>query len=86
MEDTEIVFFAHIDLFLRRNGAFRGELRVGIIPWEGETRVHIREFFGPNRATLSPGRKGVAIKINQLREVIAGLQEAEKYLVKKGEL
>ena len=87
MDDS--IVFSTIDLFLRRNGAFRGELRVGMIPWEGEPRVHIREFYVPkelrgisnSRDGLLPGRKGVAIKGNQLRQVIEGLQAAEKYLL-----
>jgi hypothetical protein len=65
----------------------REEVRITLGAYKGVERLDIRVFADINGlGVYMPTKKGVSIKVNQLRELIAGLEQAEAEASKHGVL
>ncbi|WP_336042567.1 transcriptional coactivator p15/PC4 family protein [Pseudooceanicola nanhaiensis] len=56
----------------------REELRVTLDEFRGHHLVNVRVFYDAGDGEMKPGKQGIAVKVELLRELLAALDAAEK--------
>ncbi|KAK4131167.1 PC4-domain-containing protein [Trichocladium antarcticum] len=58
--------------------------RVSTLQFKGSTLVSIREYYGAPDGELKPGKKGIALSLDQYKEFLAAIPEINEELRSQG--